>query len=268
MQETHLALANSNESDLGPAWTRLEPVRDEFHRFYFPVAGRAVIYLNGRATALQRCGAALIPAHHEVAHECRRRFHLHWVHVQPRSLRLDRRLAQLNRVVTWPPRAVRDWSPVYTRLAECTRADDEALALRVRAMLLWLIGDALRVHPPPSAADNRLEGAAERLGPALSLMDERYCENPPLATIAAAVHMSPVYFHRLFKRVWGVTPHAYMQRKRMREARRLLVETNEPIGAIAERTGHGSVYYFSRAFRRHHRCSPRAFRERGGPDLP
>ena len=49
-------------------------------------------------------------------------------------------------------------------------------------------------------------------------------------------------------------------RARMKKAELLLRETDEPIKAIAEKTGYPNIYYFSRMFRRFFHESPARFR--------
>ncbi|TFE26721.1 helix-turn-helix domain-containing protein [Cohnella luojiensis] len=64
------------------------------------------------------------------------------------------------------------------------------------------------------------------------------------------------------KRSFGCTPLEYLTRHRVEQAKQLLVNTNEPIGTIAEETGFGSFPYFVRCFSRHTGFKPKAFRIR------
>ena len=53
-------------------------------------------------------------------------------------------------------------------------------------------------------------------------------EAPTLAQMAAAAGLSPYHFHRLFKRVTGLTPKAYAASRRADRLRRRLAETPWP----------------------------------------
>lgn len=74
------------------------------------------------------------------------------------------------------------------------------------------------------------------------------------------IGMSEVHFRRLFLGVFGVTPNQYLTTVRMRAAKALLASDDYTIGAIAEKVGYNSVYYFSRAFKRECGVTPSDFR--------
>jgi AraC-like DNA-binding protein len=100
-------------------------------------------------------------------------------------------------------------------------------------------------------------------------MDREFRRNPPLAEVASAAGLSPVYFHRRFTRAFaGLTPHDYMEQKRMRQAREQIAQTRLPISDIAEAAGYDNPFYFSRRFKALCGASPRQFRDRHSPSGP
>lgn len=78
--------------------------------------------------------------------------------------------------------------------------------------------------------------------------------------LARQAYLSPSRFYSVFKRVLGVTPMAYVQDARLRLAQRLLIASARSVGEVAKLAGFASPYYFSRAFRRHFKTTPTAFR--------
>lgn len=82
-----------------------------------------------------------------------------------------------------------------------------------------------------------------------------------LTTLAEIGGFNTSYLSRLFKQVYKVTITEYVLKKRMEEAKRLLVKTNEQIQKIAEKTGYQSSHSFSRAFRGYQGVSPMEYRE-------
>jgi AraC family transcriptional regulator len=84
----------------------------------------------------------------------------------------------------------------------------------------------------------------------------------PLALdgVAREVALSPFHFLRLFARVFGVTPHQYLIRCRIRRAARLLAHETCPISDIALDVGFRDLSNFVRTFHRAARVSPRGFR--------
>jgi AraC-like DNA-binding protein len=57
-------------------------------------------------------------------------------------------------------------------------------------------------------------------------MDRRYAEPLDVPTLAAIAHLSVSQFGRVFKEVYGETPHRYLQRRRVERAMTLLRQTD------------------------------------------
>ena len=113
--------------------------------------------------------------------------------------------------------------------------------------------------------NERYEGLSERhkraVVDAAAYMNLHYRENCSLEDIAAAVNFSPIYFNRLFLSATGETPYAYLTRRRMEEARRRLITSDDLLLEISEKCGFSSPSYFASVFRRTYGISPRKFRE-------
>lgn len=85
--------------------------------------------------------------------------------------------------------------------------------------------------------------------------------------IAERSGMSISTFRRRWLDAIGVPPSTYLAESRMREARRMLVETRWSVGEIADRVGYPDPLYFSRSFRAATGVSPRGYRERHSAPL-
>ncbi len=84
-----------------------------------------------------------------------------------------------------------------------------------------------------------------------------------LETLAGVVHLTPDYLSASFKEETGKNLKRYLTDVRIAEARRLLLETNEPVTEIALRTGYSSNHYFAKTFRRETGYTPSEYRETG-----
>lgn len=81
-----------------------------------------------------------------------------------------------------------------------------------------------------------------------------------LAQLAAVAGLSPFHFARAFKLSVGLSPHAYVVRCRIEEAKRLLATSSLPISDIARRTGFRGAGQLSTRFRASTGSAPSAFR--------
>ena len=81
-----------------------------------------------------------------------------------------------------------------------------------------------------------------------------------LARLAAAAHVSPPHLVRRFRAELGVTPMAYLWRRRVASGVDLLAHTGLPVGVVAARSGFKTVYHFSRRVKAETGRSPSALR--------
>jgi AraC-like DNA-binding protein len=72
--------------------------------------------------------------------------------------------------------------------------------------------------------------------------------------------MSRYHFLRQFAAVFGITPHQYLIRSRLRRAARLLVEDDRPITDIALDAGFADLSNFTRTFAQAAGMPPSRFR--------
>jgi AraC-like DNA-binding protein len=80
--------------------------------------------------------------------------------------------------------------------------------------------------------------------------------------LARRARLSVSTFNRSFKRHFGTTPARYLIEMRVREAARLLLQTENTLDAIAEETGFPNRAYLSRMFKRLTGEAPAGFRRK------
>lgn len=101
-----------------------------------------------------------------------------------------------------------------------------------------------------------------KLASLLRWIPEHAGENLDVAALARRAAMSERSFARHFLRETGETPARFLERARIDAARRLLTASDMPVGNVAQRAGFGSEERMRRAFQRHLKTSPGAFRAR------
>ncbi len=86
-----------------------------------------------------------------------------------------------------------------------------------------------------------------------------------VADLAAQAHMSPAHFARSWRAATGQTPIDTLRRRRVEQARDLLITTRLPLKAIADQVGACDAHHLSRWMRRYLGHPPGFFR---GAPLP
>lgn len=109
-------------------------------------------------------------------------------------------------------------------------------------------------------------GAARRgLAPAAldrarRLIALRYAEALPRDLLARAGHISAPHLARLFRHSFGISPHRYLTRLRLRLALEALTPGSRSLDAVAQSLGYATHSHFSSRFRAEFGCSPRRLR--------
>ena len=75
------------------------------------------------------------------------------------------------------------------------------------------------------------------------------------------MHYSKYHLHRMFTAAVGLTLHDYIQRRRLTEAAKLLVFSEQPILDIALKSGYESQQAFSNIFTAMYKTSPGKYRD-------
>jgi AraC family transcriptional regulator len=110
------------------------------------------------------------------------------------------------------------------------------------------VSGRLELLPALKSATRREVG--RRLALAVDLVHASYEEDIGLPDMARAACLSKFHFLRLFTELHGLTPHAYLQRKRALAAARLLADGRRTATAIAARVGFQSRATMARQLRR------------------
>lgn len=92
---------------------------------------------------------------------------------------------------------------------------------------------------------------------------EREFRNPALALAETASHagLSPAHFSHVFRQTTGTSFIRFIQARRVAEAKKQLVETQDSITDICYACGFNSLTHFNRVFRCFEHHSPRQYRE-------
>lgn len=92
-------------------------------------------------------------------------------------------------------------------------------------------------------------------------LQENYDKPVDFSALADSLAVSAPYLSKLFHEQTGSSPSKYLTDIRMRQARKLLMDTNLTVKEIAVRVGFPDPFHFSRSFRNAVGISPVQFRE-------
>lgn len=273
VQDFTLNLLAGGRHACTPAWDKARDNLDQCYKVYVPESGAAFLSDGASEHALVPGRIYLISGYKIASQRCPARMDLRWVHFIPASYYLHRCLNGMPMIHSWPladfPRVAAAFgrieelfeNPASARESRLASRVSLALTCRVEALILILISELLESNR--LLLDALAEPELEQLRPAIDYMDVHFWENPTLSVVAARANLAPNYFHRLFRRVMGVTPFEYIEARRLETARHMLGDPRLRIKQVAESCGYDDALYFSRVFRRHFGVPPTDLRKRG-----
>jgi AraC family transcriptional regulator len=144
------------------------------------------------------------------------------------------------------------------------RQQEAGQEMVIAALVEQLVVHLLRHHSNVRRSDelelSRVGLVDRRIRRAIELMHAHLNRELPLEEIAAAAFLSPFHFARLFKKLTGASPHAYLATLRVARAQALLAETDLSVSEVSARVGYSSSSHFTKAFRQATGLAPRAYR--------
>ncbi|MCB0695725.1 MAG: helix-turn-helix transcriptional regulator [Chitinophagaceae bacterium] len=100
----------------------------------------------------------------------------------------------------------------------------------------------------------------KRIVDAKLFIDDNFIDTIDINSIALKASFSKFHFLRLFKKVYGSSPHQYIINKRIGHAKLELKRTNKSVSEICLHTGFDSPASFSHLFKKMTTVSPTEYR--------
>lgn len=137
---------------------------------------------------------------------------------------------------------------------------DPARQLYVKAGLLQILALLAQNNillPASPDTDRRIE----LIKNVITYMEQNLAEKIYISDLAAQVNMNEQYFCRFFKKIIGKSPIAYLNELRIKQAARLLLETDHSIMNICLECGFNNLGNFMQFFKKTHGVTPLQYRK-------
>lgn len=177
-------------------------------------------------------------------HDANRRHEAHrWLGLsQAEAAELAAAIESLPRVSAVTPEA----SKWMAQLSHSLKRTDPLALLEQRLLVLQFLMALVRGRPREAARSAN----AELVQKVTEAIEANLATRYTVEDLAALINMSPSHFHRIFRLETGLTPMAYAERLRCREACRRLEASDEPVTKIAADLGYATSQHFATVFRR------------------
>jgi AraC family transcriptional regulator, arabinose operon regulatory protein len=96
--------------------------------------------------------------------------------------------------------------------------------------------------------------------PIINYINTHFAEDISLQTLAKVVKVTPQYLCKVFKKRLNMRPFEYIAKRRIQEAKKLLLDQSVTIKGIGETVGYKDSSYFCAMFKKYEFISPSDFR--------
>ena len=126
--------------------------------------------------------------------------------------------------------------------------------------ILWQLADISASNPPSDLVPEPVQRM-------LNYVDTHLHEPLNVKRLAEEQGLSHNHFTRLFRAAQGCTPLEYIQRRRVAQAKHLLIYTSLPIKAVAASIAISDMQVFNKFVKHYLGCAPRRLREEELPKV-
>ena len=165
--------------------------------------------------------------------------------------------------------------PNYIELQNCERISEIFIAIEehyasgnpesdiiLQSLILELIYLLEKSNSVPKTEHVPKKNNRKIIEDTVSYINENLTANLSLESLAARANFSSVYFHKLFKSSTGKTLRDYIEEQRIKKSIILLTSSELTLTEIAYECGFSSQSYFSYAFKKRMKSSPREYAAR------
>ncbi len=138
--------------------------------------------------------------------------------------------------------------------------DDLTSQLYVKSSLMYILA-TLSAHGLFTATERNFDRRVESIKTALTFIKDNYQNKIYISDLAGQVNLNEQYFCRLFRKAIGCSPIEYINEYRIKQAKRLLEETELQVTEVCLECGFNNIGNFLQEFRKHTGTTPLQYRK-------
>ncbi len=244
-------------------------VRNDFSpyaRFYLIASGSAWMRHHDRDFSLSPGNLYLIPPRSGMEGGCGRHVEIYWTHFTASVYSGLDWFDWIDCDYVWKPNNFNEIKKRFSALVTGYHLTIPAAKIRSQSIQLELLAPFYR-HPLSKSNDKNRQNWMQRFKPVMEYVENHLGDKLTVSQLAKKAYLERAYFSTRFSETFGIPVKKYIIQRRIDHARRMLLDTNVKLEAIAGELGFTDAFHFSRTFKKLTGESPSDFRRRG-PALP
>ncbi|MDZ4287441.1 MAG: AraC family transcriptional regulator [Prosthecobacter sp.] len=231
------------------------------HELILSLSGRGWVQVVGKRHEVPPGSLVWINCHHPHAYGAAAKdpWELYWLRMEGRSLD---RIAEILEVRSFPvftDVVTKDIATEFERAFRHMTGSRPCDAACVNAAIASIIAMAFETRlSDPDAIRPELPPPVQK---ALEKMRLYFHQPLRVSELAQLAGMSESHFSRQFKAAIGTSPIDWLRRERINQAKRRLIESEDPVKEVARQVGYSDQFFFSKDFKKMTKLTPTQFRE-------
>lgn len=236
------------------------PTGHVYHQVIYTARGEGVLIIDGEEYKIPKRTGFFLPAYypHEYRAKDGANWETHWVSFSGASV--DQILVNLGLNVPTVFKAVdmtgleRQWE----KMLKAIHSPNIHSGYTNSGLLYSFLVELNRTISCPSSP--RENHRMEQLKSIIEYIDKNYAMDISLTDLSRIVNLSPQYICRIFRECMNMRPFEHLTKKRLYEAKNLLLDTSLSINDISKAVGYNDCSYFCAVFKKQENVSPAEYR--------
>ncbi|HOP74967.1 MAG TPA: AraC family transcriptional regulator [Bacillota bacterium] len=241
------------------------------YEIYYLVSGERFYFIHDRTYLIQKGDLVLIspyvihktmdtgkPHHERYLIEFDQRFVSNSIHENLQSIEV---LFKNRHVIRLSPKDRHIFERIFETMLDEVQNQRLDYEIQLQSLLQQLLIYAARNLDLASNGHQYISQTHAKVSEIVKFINTHYAEDLTLVSVAEQFEISHFYLSRLFKAVTGFAFIEYLNSIRIKEAQRLLRETNDKVQAIANAVGFVNQSHFGRIFKEITGTSPLQYRK-------
>jgi AraC-like DNA-binding protein len=149
------------------------------------------------------------------------------------------------------------YQSIIPYFATADNIPEQVLELKFRELLLYLLH-----NPANEELRSYFLSLKEERNTLQETMENNYAYNLGIEEFARITNRSVSTFKREFQAIYKTTPGKWLMEKKLTHAKKLLIETDDPISSVAFDSGFENTAHFSRLFKQKTGVTPLEYRKK------
>lgn len=231
-----------------------------YNQVIYTSRGEGVLVFDGEEYKIPRCTGFFLPAYYPHEYKAKESTHweTHWLSFSGSAIGSILNSLGLTKPLVFRTGDISSLERIWEKMLKTIRSTNIHSGYTNSSVLYSFLVELNRIisYPVSPRESHRME----QLKLIIEYIDKNYASDITLNDMSKIVNLSPQYICRIFKECMNMRPFEHLTKKRLYEAKKLLLDTSMSINDISKAVGYNDCSYFCAVFKKQENASPAEYR--------